>query len=958
MLSVLQLSQKNNLRVPSLPGRSDPAGDNDDDVYVHVWSTNETAGCELTPVQIVNCLTFVERAALNIVLGKGLAAVTSSLVQVMSLSASELANSYNCSFHTSKHIMDLHASLLTSQLESSISVGDEDSNGMDAALLLRICRSLRPVPTCVRLLDGGIFNKSFTYHRTVSSAQRLLAVCGRVFEVFGSLVSSHLQGALHVGERLTTMAAVKAELGVVAVDMSSLYRCSNPFLSYASTSALSQYPWIKLPVGQMPLAFSSAWDLNGAGAISDTHQAPGVASGVARAALRSFVTALKDVREEVSDSSDGEDSNDTVDTASITTADTESPFVDVYENEGDLASVDCLRKVRSVADVLEVFVGPHLAKGLVESKEFLLHTAEYTRALATAAALSVHDDQDDCSGAGIANQERRWRPSSWMMQQARAVKIPLPAGGPQIPVHVLQRSFSAWHVFLTSLVPGHMRRAVTEERAQGLPHKKDSDTWEEMGVFFWHLEKLLLLQRSVFGEDREIATLDRIFVVTPVYDGVAVEEDSVETRNDDAFFDVEDTPTDGGHAVQQRDNFATLEEDSMALTRDGEKMPLFNAVLELVIMIVDSTTNMKGRTIRPSWLSLLGADVDSVGSGGAPPTTVSDYYTAAGLVDGDSSVCCEGSTVSLFDSMRMISVVIRQCETDLATTLASLSWLRPLSDKAYWHDWITEAERSPQFPLSGPIKFPGAAALDHQHSQMASMVSFYEESRATQLSSFHSNPSFIWLQGTRVYYLLAQLFPAAIRRSWENSKNASAKRFVDQITRQHITPRLIANELATAQHAAKFMAASGCILNVEYDRYQRRLTARVLHGGEEVAIDLVLTFSDRHPLRVPGVTLEHMFGLPKSRLLNWRLACLRSLSGEDARGVSVFDVLWAFCENICYFFEGLDDCPICFSVIHLQSRTLPRKMCSTCKAKFHADCIHRWFRTSKKLTCPLCASLF
>ena len=57
-------------------------------------------------------------------------------------------------------------------------------------------------------------------------------------------------------------------------------------------------------------------------------------------------------------------------------------------------------------------------------------------------------------------------------------------------------------------------------------------------------------------------------------------------------------------------------------------------------------------------------------------------------------------------------------------------------------------------------------------------------------------------------------------------------------------------------------------------------------------------------------------------------------------------------------FEGLDDCMICFSVIHGSNYSLPKLSCKTCKKKFHSACLYRWFSTSNNSTCPLCRNLF
>ena len=57
-------------------------------------------------------------------------------------------------------------------------------------------------------------------------------------------------------------------------------------------------------------------------------------------------------------------------------------------------------------------------------------------------------------------------------------------------------------------------------------------------------------------------------------------------------------------------------------------------------------------------------------------------------------------------------------------------------------------------------------------------------------------------------------------------------------------------------------------------------------------------------------------------------------------------------------FEGVEECPICYSILHTSNHSLPRLACKTCKHKFHGACLYKWFSTSNKSTCPLCQTPF
>ncbi|KAI4382450.1 hypothetical protein MLD38_008413 [Melastoma candidum] len=63
-------------------------------------------------------------------------------------------------------------------------------------------------------------------------------------------------------------------------------------------------------------------------------------------------------------------------------------------------------------------------------------------------------------------------------------------------------------------------------------------------------------------------------------------------------------------------------------------------------------------------------------------------------------------------------------------------------------------------------------------------------------------------------------------------------------------------------------------------------------------------------------------------------------------------------QNFDKEFEGIEECPICYSVIHTANHSLPRLACKTCKHKFHSACLYKWFSTAHKSNCPLCQSTF
>ncbi|MEQ2161542.1 hypothetical protein GOODEAATRI_010615 [Goodea atripinnis] len=81
--------------------------------------------------------------------------------------------------------------------------------------------------------------------------------------------------------------------------------------------------------------------------------------------------------------------------------------------------------------------------------------------------------------------------------------------------------------------------------------------------------------------------------------------------------------------------------------------------------------------------------------------------------------------------------------------------------------------------------------------------------------------------------------------------------------------------------------------------------------------------------------------------------CLCGQNGSIMEGLA----LWK--NNVDKRFEGIEDCMICFSVIHGSNYSLPKKACRTCKKKFHSACLVR--RDIEVLMCfkqPVAAHIY
>lgn len=138
-------------------------------------------------------------------------------------------------------------------------------------------------------------------------------------------------------------------------------------------------------------------------------------------------------------------------------------------------------------------------------------------------------------------------------------------------------------------------------------------------------------------------------------------------------------------------------------------------------------------------------------------------------------------------------------------------------------------------------------------------------------------------------------------------------------------------------------------------------TTRVVNLNVNFAGDMDLEITLHMPanfpmeaIRVEGVKRS---GLPESR---WKsaLLSLQAIFRSSAFNGNVVEAVRKWQANALKLFQGIEECAVCYSVVHPSDRSLPGPNCKQCKHRFHASCLYKWFKTSGNATCPLCRALF
>ncbi|KAG0049028.1 hypothetical protein BGZ83_006127 [Gryganskiella cystojenkinii] len=219
-----------------------------------------------------------------------------------------------------------------------------------------------------------------------------------------------------------------------------------------------------------------------------------------------------------------------------------------------------------------------------------------------------------------------------------------------------------------------------------------------------------------------------------------------------------------------------------------------------------------------------------------------------------------------------------------------------------------------------------------------------------------------------LYYTCLGNVPSLVRIWWTECKLRQLSIAVESLTERYFSPLLIARELtslAKAQQKAAqgSQAAAAAALSGVTDELKElqiktsKATSEVMASFQidEATMEIAIRLPSNFPLRQVEVEGLQRVGVKEARWRAWLLAVAGVIAAQNG---SLIDALTLFRRNVGLHFEGVEDCTICYSIVSVQDRSLPNKTCKTCKHRFHASCLYKWFRTSNSSSCPLCRTLW
>ncbi|KAK1229957.1 hypothetical protein PQX77_006950, partial [Marasmius sp. AFHP31] len=219
-------------------------------------------------------------------------------------------------------------------------------------------------------------------------------------------------------------------------------------------------------------------------------------------------------------------------------------------------------------------------------------------------------------------------------------------------------------------------------------------------------------------------------------------------------------------------------------------------------------------------------------------------------------------------------------------------------------------------------------------------VSYYDTGESFSLPVFAAH----------LYYRSLLTVPSIIYGWVLDCKDVQLSDAVGSYTSTHFSPALIEAELENVKGAAELSGDEN--LSVKVAKSVTEVAAA--YSVDEHQLEIRVRIPSDWPLHRIEVKEVKRVGVDENRWRAWILAVQQTMWAQN--GGRIVDGLALFKKNVTLHFEGQVECAICYSIIGVMDGTLPKKACKTCKNRFHAGCLYRWFSTSHSSSCPLCRS--
>ncbi|EJD43916.1 hypothetical protein AURDEDRAFT_185239 [Auricularia subglabra TFB-10046 SS5] len=205
------------------------------------------------------------------------------------------------------------------------------------------------------------------------------------------------------------------------------------------------------------------------------------------------------------------------------------------------------------------------------------------------------------------------------------------------------------------------------------------------------------------------------------------------------------------------------------------------------------------------------------------------------------------------------------------------------------------------------------------------------------------------LLAAHLYFRALQCVPSLVRAWFVKSSDRQLHNAVSTFTSSYFSPPLIAHLLAPLRS----LPADSELREENWAVRTSASEALLAYTVDEQSLEIALRLPADWPLKGAEVReVRRVGGIPENKWRAWVLGAQIVAGGE----AGVLGGLLHFRKNVAGHFEGQVECAICYCVISVTDQSLPTKPCRTCKNRFHASCLYKWFKSSHASTCPLCRS--
>ena len=263
-------------------------------------------------------------------------------------------------------------------------------------------------------------------------------------------------------------------------------------------------------------------------------------------------------------------------------------------------------------------------------------------------------------------------------------------------------------------------------------------------------------------------------------------------------------------------------------------------------------------------------------------------------------------------------------------------------------EYIAILVKDPSVDITELLSFVSFLLPDNPYISASEM-----NSRKVDMFTEELNVHNSWSNSVKIRHLICSLYKDLLRsfpvdvRLWFNNLSKNDRANVADYTSRHVTQVICREELNTISSCKP---PSGLTVLV------RKVTREVIATYEvsDTNFEIVVQLPANFPLSPVQVNTIQKVGVAPSQWRYWMLQMTMLLHRQNG---NILDALLLWKQKVDKKLDGLEECMICFSIVHgTNARSLPKLQCRTCRKKYHAECLYKWFDTSNQSTCPLCRS--